>query len=210
MRLFVLIGTIAYLFISGAAAEEKKLYIYTWYDFLPKSVVQKFEKETGIKVYVDHYDSNQTLEAQLLTSNSGFDLVFPSGWPYLVRQIQNNLYQKLDKSQIPNLKYLDKRILNLLDKADPGEQYSVPYVWGLTGIGYNIDEVQKIMPHAPVDSWAILFDPKIVSKFAKCGVFLLDEATDVFPAALVYFGLSPTSNNPEDLQQAYNLLESVQ
>lgn len=189
--------------------EEKKLYIYTWYEFLPQSAVEKFEKETGIKVVLDYYDSNETLEAQLLTKNSGYDIVFPTAWPYLARQIKSGLYQELDKSKLTNLSHLDKDILELLEKADPGLKYAVPYFWGLTGIGYNIDEIQKIMPDAPVDSWAILFDPKLVSKFSACGVYLLDDALDVFSAALVYLGLPSDSNNPDHLKQAYDLLLTI-
>lgn len=191
------------------SAEKKVLHIYTWFDFLPRKTADQFEQETGIKVIIDHYDNNQTLEANLLTKTSGYDLVFPTAWPYLFRQIKKDLYRPLEKAKLPNWRHLDKDILAKLEKADPGNQFAIPYFWGLTGIGYNKKMAESIMPNAPVNSWAILFDPAIVSKFASCGVYLLDDSTDVFSAALVYLGHKPYSRDPEHLTQAYDMLVKI-
>lgn len=209
MRKFFLSFFFLILSTQADCTPSKVLHVYTWFDFLPRHIADRFEKETGIKVVIDHYDSNQTLEANLLTKTSGYDLVFPTAWPYFFRQVRKGLYQPLDKSKIPNWKNLDTDILGKLAKADPGNQHAVPYFWGLTGIGYNKKTVKAIMPDAPVDSWALLFDPQIVSKFEKCGVFLLDDATDVFSAALVYLGHPPHSRDPDHLKQAYDTIRKI-
>lgn len=199
-----------FLYTTPLMAEEAKvLLIYTWFDFLPHSVVKRFERETGIKVIMDHYDNNQTLEANLLTKSSGYDLVFPTAWPFFYRQIKKNLYQPLNKAKLTNWQHLDKGTLAKLEKADPGNVYSVPYFWGITGIGYNKAVVDKIMPDAPLDSWAMILDPTVVSKFAEHGVYLLDDSTDVFSAALVYLGYPPYSREPKHLEEAYEVLVKV-
>lgn len=203
---------ILFLLVVGCAdaqSEDKKLYIYTWADFVPKSVVQQFSRETGIEVSIDYYESNQMLEAQLLTRNAGYDLVFPSAWPYLERQIKNGLHLRLDKSKLPNIRHLDSQILKILSKGDPGNNYAIPYFWGVTGIGYNVDMVRQVLPDVPVDSWATLFDPEVVGKLAKCGVYLLDEPVDVFSAALTYLKLQPNSDDPKDIQQAFTAISKI-
>ena len=196
-------------FQAFAYDEKPELYVYTWFEFLPSHVIKQFRQETGIEVVVDYYESNQILEAQLLTKNAGYDLVFPSAWPYLERQIQNNLYRKLDKTKLPNFKHLDPMIMNILVKADPNNEHAIPYFWGVTGIGYNIEAVKKIMPDVQIESWAVFFDPKIVSKFAQCGVYLVDEPVDVFSAALVYLGLPPGSDKPQDINRAIETIMKV-
>ena len=162
------------------AGKDNRLYIYTWYDFIPAQTIEQFISETGIEVVVDFYETNHMLEAQLLTEKSGYDLVFPSAWPFLARQVAKNLYQPLDKRQLPNLKHLDPDIMRRLAKADPDNAHAVPYFWGITGIGYNKRIIQAVMPEAPVDTWAILLDPDIIKRFSEYGVCLLDEPFDIF------------------------------
>ncbi|MGB0935670.1 MAG: extracellular solute-binding protein [Alphaproteobacteria bacterium] len=192
-----------------ARAASDELYIYIWYDFIPDFVIEEFEQEFGKKVYVDFYDSNQSLEAQLLTKKSGYDLVFPSAFPYFARQIKRGLYLPLDRSKLPNLKHMDPDILEVMSQADPDNQYGLPYFWGVTGIGYNIDMVKRLVPNAPLDSWAMLYDPDIVSKLAPCGVYFLDEASDLFTTALIYMGKDPHNHTEQDIAEAFELLRKV-
>lgn len=192
-----------------AKTPSQHVNIYAWYEFIPKGILQKFEAETGIKVHIDYHDSDQTLETNLLTRNTGYDVVFPSAFPYMARQVKYGLYQKLDKEKLPNIKHMDQDILKFLESADPGHNFALPYLWGITGIAYNTERVKKIMPDAPVDSWAMLFDPKVIQKFAPFGVYFLDETVEVFMAALVYLGLDPADVSKKDRLAAFEALKKI-
>ncbi len=183
--------------------------VYNWSDYIAEDQLKAFEKETGIKVNYTTYDSNEILEAKLRAGRSGYDVVVPTAAPFLVRQLAANLYQPLDKAKLKNLKNLDPEIMASLAKVDPGNAHAIPWMWGTTGIGYNTAAIRKRMPDAPVDSLRMVFDPAVVSKFADCGVMLLDSATDVFPAALKYLGLDPDSKKTEDLQKAADVVKAV-
>ncbi|TIP70012.1 MAG: extracellular solute-binding protein, partial [Mesorhizobium sp.] len=110
--------------------------VYNWSDYIDSSILEDFTKETGIKVIYDTFDSNEILETKLLTGGSGYDVVVPAG-PFLARQIQAGVFQKLDKSKLPNLKNMWPEVMTLLAKYDPGNEHAVNYMWGTTGIGYN-------------------------------------------------------------------------
>lgn len=176
---------------------SNQLNVYNWSDYIGEHTVENFEKATGIKVRYDLYDSNETLEAKLMAGNTGYDIVVPSG-PYLGRQIQAGIYQKLDKSKIPNYGNLDPQILKALAAFDPGNQYAVPYFWGTVGIGINVKKIKERMPDAPVDSLDMLMKPEIISKFADCGVTMLDSVNDIGETVLNYLGKDPHTSNPED------------
>lgn len=192
-----------------AIEDENVLNLYIWQGMVPPEIIAKFEKETGVKVIVDFFDSNEVLEAKLLLGRSGYDLVFPSAWPYLARQVPAELYQKLDKKKLQNYKKIDPIAFQRLDEADPGNLYAIPITWGLIGFGYNEDLVKEIMPDAPVDSWAMFFDPNVIRKFNSCGVTMLDEAVDVFVPALLYLKLDASTASKEDIDKAVTLLQSV-
>jgi len=190
------------LFISPVyAGEEPVLNIYNWSDYIAPGTIKKFEAATGIKVNYDVFDTNEMLEAKLLAGNSGYDLVVPTA-SFLERQIAAGLFQPLDKSKLPNLANLDPKIMAAVALNDPGNKYAIVYMWGTTGLGYNIAAIAKRLPDATVDSWDMLFNPEIVARFADCGVALLDAPQEVIPAALQYLGLDPLSENPEDLKKA--------
>jgi len=192
------------------ADEAKLLNIYNWSDYIADNTVPDFVKATGIKVNYDVYDSNDVLEAKLSAGNSGYDLVVPSAMPNLARQIQAGVYLKLDKSKLANYGNLDPQILAAAAKADPGNQYGVPYMWGTTGLGYNRAKIKAALgPTAPVDSWKLLFDPANAAKLKSCGISILDSAQDVFPAALVYLGRDPVSRDPADLVAAAQVVEAI-
>jgi putrescine transport system substrate-binding protein len=193
---------------SGAAsapAEEQVLNLYIWNDYLAEDTIANFEKETGIKVSVSNYGSNEELEAKLAPGNSGYDVVVPSASSY-ERQIKSGFYQKLDKSLLPNLKNMDPDIEARLAMHDPGNEYAVLHMWGTTGIGYNAEKVKAANPKAPLDSWHLVFDPAVAKSFEKCGIAVLDSATEMFSMVLSYLGKDPNSQNPEDLKAAGDAL----
>jgi putrescine transport system substrate-binding protein len=194
---------------SSAAAEAKELNIYIWSDYLPESVVKQFETETGIKVRVDNYDSNETLEAKLLAGRSGYDLAVPTG-NFMEKQIKAGVYQKLDKSKLTNLGNMDSDVMQRLQLHDAGNQHAVDYMWGTTGIGYNVDKVKKALPNAPVDSWRLVFDPEVVKHLKSCGVAVLDSSSEMIAMTLAYLGKDPNSQNPEDLKQVEEALMKIQ
>jgi putrescine transport system substrate-binding protein len=193
---------------SQPAAEEKVLNLYIWNDYLAPDTIANFEKETGIKVSVSNYGSNEELDAKLAPGNAGYDVVVPSASSY-ERQIKAGYYQKLDKSLLPNLKNMDPDIEARLAMHDPGNEYAVLHMWGTTGIGYNVKKIKGAMPNAPLESWQLVFDPKVVSKFKKCGVAMLDSATEMYSMTLAALGKDPNSQKPEDLEAATNAMVAI-
>src|SRR6201996_9095709 len=170
------------LSVTPALAADTELNVYNWSDYIAKDTIPNFEKQDGIHVKYDNYDSDDTLQAKMLAGSSGYDIVVPTS-TYMAKQIQAGIYQKLDKSKLPNLSNLDPALMKLVAQADPGNQYGVPWAWGTDGIGYNAEAVKKVLGDgAPVDSWAMLFDPAVLTKLKGCGVLFLDSASDVFPA----------------------------
>src|SRR5664279_1020629 len=159
--------------VSAASAEEKVVNIYNWSDYIDPANLEKFTAETGLKVVYDNYDNNEIVETKLLAGGSGYDVVVPSG-PNVSRQIQAGTLMKLDKSKIPNLSHQWDVIAKRLETYDPGNQYAVNYMWGTTGIGYNVAKINAAMPDAPTDSWDMIFKPEVVSKFKDCGIEVLD------------------------------------
>jgi putrescine transport system substrate-binding protein len=190
------------------AGEEKVLNLYIWNDYLAPDTISNFEKETGIKVSVSYYGSNEELDAKLAPGGGGYDVVVPSASSY-ERQIKAGYYQKLDKSQLPNLKNMDPDIEARLAMHDPSNDYAVLHMWGTTGIGYNVKKLKDAMPNAPLDSWKLVFDPKTVSKFKKCGVAVLDSATEMYSMTLAALGKDPNSQKPEDLEAATNAMVAI-
>ena len=192
----------------AASAEEKILNVFNWSDYIDPQVIEDFQKETGIKVSYDVFDSNEVLETKLLTGNSGYDLVVPSAY-FLERQIKAGVFGKLDKAKLTNLANLDPDIVQRAAGHDPGGQYGVVYMWGTTGIGYNADKVKAIMPNAPVDSWNLVFDPAVISKFKGCGVSVLEDPTDMVATMLLYLGKDPNSESEADLKLAEERLLAI-
>ncbi len=189
-------------------AEERVLRIYNWDEYIGYHTIADFERATGIKVIYDLFDSNETLEAKLLVGDSGYDIVSTSE-NYYGRQIRGGLYTPLDKSQLPNWKYLDPAVLALQAAFDPGNRYAVPYLHAMNGFAYNVTQVRARLPEAPVDSLDMLFKPEVVAKLADCGVSFLDSPDDVIALALVYLHLDPNSRSLEDLHAAEKLILAV-
>jgi putrescine transport system substrate-binding protein len=194
--------------VTSDAAEERIVRVYNWSDYIDESIIRDFEKETGVKVVYDVYDSNDILETKLLAGKSGYDLVFPSG-NFLARQIKAGIFRPLDKSKLPNLKNMDPVLMQRLTVYDPDNQYGIPYLWGTTGIAYNADKIKERMPEAPVNSWKLIFDPALLKAFADCGIYMLDAADEIIPATLKYLGQNPDSKDPAVLERAREPLMAI-
>jgi putrescine transport system substrate-binding protein len=187
---------------------DKVVNVYNWSDYIDPAVLDEFTKETGIKVQYEVMDSNEMLETKLRAGRTGFDIVVPSA-SFLANQIKSGIYQKLDKSKLPNLKNLDPGITSKLEVFDAGNEHAVNYMWGTSGVAYNVEAIKAAMPDAPVDSFAMFWDPKVVSKFAKCGVSVLDAPSEVVGTVLIFLGKDANSEKPEDLAAAEKVLMSV-
>ena len=174
------------------------LNLYIWSDYLAANTLSDFEKQTGIKVHVAYFDTNETLETKLLAGSSGYDVVVPTA-SYFERQIKAGVYLTLDKSKLPNLKNMDPQLMSKVALHDPGNAHGMIYMWGTNGIGYNEKMVKALMPDAPLDSWRMVFDPAVASKMAKCGISVLDSPAEMMRAVYSYLGKDPNSQNPDDL-----------
>src|SRR5579872_4084476 len=196
--------------VGARASDAPELHVYNWSDYIAPDTIPNFTKETGIAVTYDVYDGNEVLEAKLLAGQSGYDVVVPSASPFMAREIKAGAFRPLDKAKLPNLKNLDPAMLALAAEADPGNKYGVPYLWSVTGIGYNEALLAKALGNSePRDTLALLFDPGNAKKLADCGISLLDTPQEVFPAALAYLGIDPKSHDLGDLDKATALLLKV-
>ena len=193
---------------AGSTDEEKVLNVYNWSDYIAPEAVPNFEKEYGIKVHYDVFDSNEVLQTKLLAGQTGYDIVVPTA-NFLALQIKAGVFRKLDKSLLSNLKNVDPEMAKYFDSLDPGMQYAVNYFWGTSGVGYNVDKIKAAMPDAPVDSFRMFFDPAVVKHFKDCGVTLLDAPDEVINTVFVYLGIQPNSEKPEDLAAAEKTLMAI-
>jgi putrescine transport system substrate-binding protein len=192
-----------------AAAQPRVVNFYNWSDYMAPTVLEDFSKSTGIKVRYETFDSNDTLETKLFAGKSGYDLVVPTGY-FLERQIKAGVFLKLDKAKLPNLKHLWPEIANRLATYDPDNQYAVNYMWGTTGIGYNVAKArERLGPDGKIDSWDMVFKPDNLAKFKDCGVYMLDSSDDILPTALRYLGLNPNTTDPADYEKAADLIMKI-
>ena len=196
------------LALAPAQAQEKVVKVYNWSDYIDPEVLSEFTAETGIQVVYDVYDGNEVLETKLLAGATGYDLVVPTGY-FLARQIQAGIFGPLDRSKVPNWENLDPGLMEKAAANDPGNEHALIYMWGTTGLGFNVDKVKERLPDAPLDSWALLFDPANAAKLADCGIMVLDSPTDVIPSALAYLGLDPNSKDPAVIEQGVELLAKI-
>jgi len=191
-----------------AQAEDKVVNIYNWSDYIDNSILADFTKETGIKVVYDTFDQNETLETKLLAGKTGYDIVVPTAY-FLQRQIKAGVFQKIDKSKLPNISNMWDTVQKRIATYDPGNQYAIGYMWGTSGVGYNVDKVKQILGTDDAPDINVIFDPKLAAKFKDCGIYVLDSPTDVIPAALRYLGLDPNSTKQEDFKKAEDLLTAI-
>jgi putrescine transport system substrate-binding protein len=203
-------GAFALLLATNIApAQQKRINFYNWSDYIDPAVLRDFTRDSGIEVTYDTFDANEILETKLLAGKSGYDVVVPTAY-FLERQIKAGVFLKLDKAKLPNLANVWPEIAGRLATYDPGNQYAVNYMWGTTGIGYNVRKAREILgADAKIDSWELVFNPANLAKFKDCGVHMLDSSDDIFPAALNYLALNPNSKDPADLQKAADLVTKV-
>lgn len=206
-RLIAATAAITSLACSAALAETVN--VYNWSDYIAEDTIEKFTAATGIEVVYDVYDSNEVLEAKLLAGGSGYDVVVPTS-DFLQRQIEVGVYQKLDKSMLPNLTHMDAALMANAAGYDADNAHSVIYMWGTTGIGYNTEMIaERLGDGFSADTWDMVFDPEMVAKLADCGVSMLDAPTEMLPAALRYLGHDPNSEDKAEMQAASDLLKSI-
>lgn len=194
---------------AGAMAQQGELKMYNWSDYVDPAVLEAFTKETGIKVVYDTFDQMEMVETKLLAGKTGYDIVVITA-SFMPRHIPLKLYQPLDKARLENLKHMWPEITGRLAKYDPGNAHAVNYMWGTTGIGYNVKKIrERLGPDATIDSWSIVFDPARLAKLKDCGVHVLDATEEMFPAALRHLGIDPDSKKDADLRKAADLLAKI-
>lgn len=191
---------------APAAGSGRMVNVYNWSDYIAPDTVANFTRDTGIAVTYDTMDSNETLETKVMTGNSGYDIVVPS-LTFLARQIKADVYLEIDKSRLENYGNLDPQFMQLLAQNDPDNRYSIPYLWGTTGIGYNAARVREALGEdAPTDSWALVFEPRYAEKLKGCGIALLDTPSEIIPPVLRYLGEDPNSFDPAVIQKGVDRL----
>jgi len=200
-RQTVLAMVVGLVLSAGGARAQAVVNVYNWTDYIDAKILVEFEAKTGIKVRYDTYDSNDVLETKMLAGKTGYDVIVPTS-TYLARMIGAGVLAPLDRSKIPNLRHMDADLMARLARVDPGNAHGVIYLWGTTGIGLNADKVKARMPKPPANSLAMIFDPTVVSKFADCGVNLLDAPDELVPAALRYLGLDPNAKDEASVAKA--------
>lgn len=191
-----------------ATAQENVVKVYNWSDYIDPSTLEEFTAETGIEVVYDVFDSNETLETKLLAGSTGYDVVVPTGY-FLSRQIQAGIFKELDKSKLANWGNLDKSLMAQAAKYDPDNRHAMIWMWGTSGIAYDVAKIKERLGDVPVDSWSVLLDPANAEKLADCGIYMLDSVTDVVPSVLQYLGEDPDSKDPAVLQKAAEQLAKV-
>ncbi|RWP58359.1 polyamine ABC transporter substrate-binding protein [Mesorhizobium sp.] len=209
-KAFWLSATSAFLalFTLGAHAQERVVNVYNWSDYIDSSIIDDFTKETGIKVTYDTFDSNELLETKLLAGGSGYDVVVPTA-NFLARQIQAGVFQKLDKSKLPNISNMWDVVSERTTKYDPGNEYSINYMWGTVGLGYNVKKVQEALGTDKIDSWDVFFNPEKLAKLKDCGVYVLDSPSDILPNAFKYLGIDPETTSPDDFAKAEEVMLKI-
>lgn len=208
VRVKTLLASVAVLSVSAvsALAQDRVVNVYNWSDYIDEEILTDFTAETGIKIVYDVFDSNDILETKLLAGSTGYDIVVPSG-TFLARQLQAGVFQPLDKSKLSNIGNLDPTVAERLATYDPGNEHAINYMWGTTGIGYNVGKVAEALgDDFEANTWDMIFDPEVSAKLKDCGIYILDAGDEVIPAALNYLGLEPDSKNTDDITKGGDLL----
>jgi putrescine transport system substrate-binding protein len=190
------------------AADEPVVNIYNWYDYVKPQVLREFTARYGIQVHYNTFDSNNTLEARMLAGHSGYDVVFPSG-AYLENMVKAGVFRPLDAAELPNLANMDTTIMQRLAAHDSGNAHAAVYAWGITGIAYDEAKVRARLAEAPADSWSMLFDPKVASRLADCGIGLYEAPNIIVPSVLAWLGEPPNSEEVGKLEEARSALMAV-
>ncbi|MFZ4407917.1 MAG: extracellular solute-binding protein [Paracraurococcus sp.] len=209
MRRRFLLASLLAVFLALPAAAQPVLNVYNWTDYIDPYVVQRFQQQTGIKIRYDVYDSLETLEGKLSAGRSGYDIIVPTSEPTFARLVKAGALRPLDREKIPNWKNLDPRLMDRVAQVDPCNRHGAIYLWGTVGLGIRLDKVRAIWPEAPMDGLDLLLKPENAAKLAKCGLAVMDSATDVLPSVLKWLGKDPDTADPADLKAAEQALLAV-
>jgi len=191
------------------ALSAEELRVTNWAEYIGEDTIANFEKEFGIKVIYDNYDSVEAIDSKLLAGNSGYDVVSHAS-SQVARLIPAGIVQPLDRSKLPNFANIAPELMGQLDsKWDPGNKYIVPFMWGTHGVTYNREAVLTAYPDAPIGLLEMVLEPKHMKELAKCGVAFLDSPTDVLPMTLAHLGHPPDSTDPKHYAEAKALLEQI-
>lgn len=192
-----------------AAAQDRVVHVYNWTDYIDPAAIARFQRETGITVRYDVYDSLETLEGKLSAGNSGYDVIVPTSEPTFARLIRAGALLPLDRAKLPHFSGLDAALMARVRESDPGNLYGVIYLWGTTGLGMIPARVRALFPNAPLDSWDLLLKPENARRIAACGITLMDSATDTIPSVLKYLGRDPNSTEASDLAAVEKTLMAI-
>ena len=195
------------LLAGGAQAEE--MHLYSWSDYFGPETTAKFAAETGINVVYDVFDNNDIVETKLLTGGSGYDVVTPNFSPHFLRQLGAPVWSTLDKGKLANAGNISPGVDAQIAAGDPGNTHSVPWMWGTTGVIVNRDKVDALLPDAPLDSFAMLFDPAVAEKLSSCGIAMLDDGEQVLGSVLIWQGKSINTATEADLDAAVALIDKL-
>ena len=193
---------------SAGPVEEPVVHFANFAEEIGPDTLAQFTRETGIEVVYDVYETNHALDAKLMTGRTGYDVVVP-GSNFLENQLKAQVYRPLDRAQLANWKHLDPVILRRLERNDPGNIHSVPYLYGTHALGYNLQLVRDALGRDPPDSWGLLFDPENARRLQRCGIDVPDTPWILVRHALLYLGRDPNSEEPGDLDDAMNALHAI-
>jgi putrescine transport system substrate-binding protein len=185
------------------------LNIFAWAEYFPPSVVAKFETESGIHVNYTVLDSPEMAETILSVGSSNYDLVTMNAAPELGREIPRGFWKVLDQARIPNARNADPRIMQLLRSVDPKNEHAVPWMWGTTGLIYDVDKIKSVMPNAPIDSLDMILKKDVAARFAPCGIGLIDSWGDILPMVARYIGQPALSSNQAQLDAVMAKLQEI-
>lgn len=195
--------------VRPAAAQDRVVNVYNWSDYIDPYVVDRFQRESGIRVRYDVYDSLEVLEAKLAAGRSGYDIVVPTDQPTFARLVRTGALRPIDRASVPNWSNLDAAMMREVERADPGNLHGAIYLWGTIGLGVNAGRIAALAPDAPQDSLALMFDPAQAARLRGCGIVMLDSATDVVPSVLRYLGRDPNSTAADDLRAVERTLLAI-
>jgi putrescine transport system substrate-binding protein len=208
--LFVLLfSAVSVLFYLPVEKQDQFVNVYGWYGIIPQDVIEDFEKEFGIKVRYDFYDNNEVLEAKLLVTRSGYDVVFPSFIPYGSRQLSLGIYRKLDLDKIPNLKNMTGEICSKFAEITSASDKLIPFYWGTIGIAYNYDLVKELIPIEKMNSYDVIFDEKFISKLSRYGVTFPEEFTDIYHWIASYTKIGSNANKDSILKNMHYIFKKI-
>lgn len=193
---------------EAAGPEAPRVHVYNWSDYIAPDTVSAFERETGIDVVYDVFDSNDVLEGRLLAGSTGFDVVVPTGAFFAVQR-EAGVFREIDRTALTNYGNLDPGILGRVARLDPGNSHAVPYMYGTTGLGYDIAKIRERMPDAPLDSWDLLFVPENAARFADCGIAILDAPDELHWITMHWLGLDPESGVREEIERGLATIAAI-